>query len=86
MTVSELPSISKSGLLCTSASLFLFFDFCFLFCFSVRFYTTVRFLRTERTEDIYIIREIINEKSMRYREVYSKCYLGFLFSKNKHVK
>ena len=74
-TVSESPSSSKSPLLCTSKSLSLFFDFCFVFFFSVHFYTTARFLRSEQKDNIQIIREILNDESMRYREVHSKCYL-----------
>ena len=67
MTVSKLPSSSKSALLCTSESLSLFFDYCFVFFFSVRFCTTVRFVRSEQNEKVQIIRKI--------RELYSKCYL-----------
>ena len=75
MTVAKSLSSSESTLLCTSESLALFFDFYLVFYFSVRFCTTVRFLRSEQKEDIQIIREIINDKSMRHREVYSKCYI-----------
>ena len=75
MTVSDSPSSSESASLCTSESLSLFFDVYFVFFFSVRFCTTVRFVRNEQKENIQIIRKILNEKSMRYREVYSKCYL-----------
>ena len=67
----------------------LFFDFCFLFFFSVRFYTTVRFVRSEQKENIKIIREILSAKSMRHRKVYSKFYLRGErqpLLKNKHVK
>ena len=42
-----------------------------------RFCTTVRCVRSEQKENIYlrIIREILNDKYMRHREVYRKCYL-----------
>ena len=61
--------------LSSSNSLSPFFDFRFVFFFSVRFCTTVRFVRSERKENIQIIQEILNDKSMRHREVYSICYL-----------
>ena len=47
MIVSESPSSSESASLCTS-EMSLFFDFCFVFFFSVRFCTTVRFIRSEK--------------------------------------
>ena len=73
MTVSESPSSTNSALLCTLQSLSLFSDFCFVFFFSVRFRTTVRFVRiSEQKANIQIICEVLNEESMRYREVYSK--------------
>ena len=40
MMVSESPSSSESALLCTSELLSLFFDFSFVFFFSIRFCTT----------------------------------------------
>ena len=39
----ESPTSSESALLCTSESLCLFFDFSFVFFFSVRLYITIRF-------------------------------------------
>ena len=51
MTVSESPSSSELALLCTSESLTLFFDFRFVFFFSVRFCTTVRFGRNEQKKN-----------------------------------
>ena len=75
MTISESPSSSKSALLCMSGSLSLFSDFCFVFFFSVHFCTTVRCVRSEQKEDAQIIIEIINDKSMHHRKVYSKCYV-----------
>ena len=38
------------------------FDFCFVYFFSVRFCTTVPFVRSEQKEGLKIIREIINNK------------------------
>ena len=35
----------------------------------------VPFVRSEQKESIQIIREILNDKSMRHREVYRECYL-----------
>ena len=67
MTVSESPSLSESALLCKLESLSLFFDFCLVFFF--RSYTTVRFVRSEQKENIQIIREITNYKSMRHWEI-----------------
>ena len=75
MPVTESPSSSESALRCTSASLSLFFDFCFIFFFSVRFCTTVRFVHSEQKGKIQIIRQIFNDKSRRHQKVYSKCYL-----------
>ena len=68
MTVFESPSSSEFALLCTSESLTLFFDFRFVFFFSVRFCTTVRFGRNEQKKT-KIIRKIVNDKSMRHREI-----------------
>ena len=65
-------TVSESALLCTSESLSFFFGFCFVFFFRVRFCTTVRCVHSEQKK---IIREILNDKSMRHREVYSKFYL-----------
>ena len=48
MTIFESPSSSESALLCISESLYLFFDFRFVFFFSVRFCTTVRFVRNKQ--------------------------------------
>ena len=56
-TVCESPSSSGSA--------------CFVFFFSIRFCTTVRFVRSERNENIQIIREILNDKFMCHRKVYS---------------
>ena len=54
-------------MLCTLELLSFFsgiFFFSFLFC------TTVQFVHSEQKEDIQIIREIINDITMRHREVY----------------
>ena len=76
MTVSESPSSSESALLCNFESLSLFFDLCFVFFFSVSFWTTVRFSEhSEQKENIQIIHEILNDKSIRRREVCSECYV-----------
>ena len=55
MTVSKSSFSSESALLCTSESS-LFFDFCFVFFFSVHFCTNLRFVRSEQKEDIQNIR------------------------------
>ena len=55
MTVSKPPFLSEAALLCTSESS-LFFDFCFVFFFSVHFCTNLRFVRSEQKEDIQNIR------------------------------
>ena len=58
MPVSKSQSSSESDLLCTSASFSLFFDFSFVFFFSVRFCTTVRFVRNEQKKNTNYSRNI----------------------------
>ena len=71
MTVSESPSSSEFALFCTLES-YVVFVFRFFFVFSFSFCTTVQSVRSAQREDIQIIREIINDKSIRHREVYSE--------------
>ena len=49
----------------------IFFDFNFVFFFSIRFRSTVRFVHSEQKENIQVIREFLNDKLIRHREVYS---------------
>ena len=63
MMVSESLFLSESAFICTS-------DFCFIFFFNVRLRTTVRFVRSEQKDIGQIFCEILNDKSMRSREVY----------------
>ena len=69
MMVFELPSSSESALLCTSKSLSLFFDFCFVFFFSVRFCTSTRFVHSERKKTYKIFAKLltITVESNKYR-------------------
>ena len=75
MTVSELQSSSESALLCTSESLYLSFDFVLYFSSVSVFVLLYDLYVVSRKENIQIIREIFNDKSIRHREVYSKFYL-----------
>ena len=59
MTVSESLSSSEFALLCTSESLSLFYNFCFVFIFRVCFCTTVRFVRSQQKKNIQLFTKFL---------------------------